>query len=48
MKDALSDLFAAAYVKAIIAGVATLVYNSVTPESIFSSSTAFFGVSPAL
>ena len=29
MKDALVDIFAAAYVKAILAGVATLVYNAI-------------------
>lgn len=32
MKGALVDLFAAAYVKAILAGVATLVYNAIAPE----------------
>lgn len=32
MKDALVNLFAAAYVKAIFAGVATLVYNAIAPE----------------
>lgn len=32
MKDALVDIFAAAYVKAILAGVATLVYNAIAPE----------------
>ena len=32
MKDALVELFAVTYVKAILAGVATLVYNAIAPE----------------